>query len=77
MQAEHLISRVAKVDSNSSLLWGLLNKYYGQDFFLQEIENEYGVSNSSSDKLQKQITAQISQLKQTYNESLGKLEVAY
>jgi hypothetical protein len=35
------------------------------------------VSNSSSDKLQKQITAQISQLKQTYNESLGKLEVAY
>ena len=53
MQAEHLISRLAKVDSNSGLLWSLLNKYYGQDFFLQEIENEYGVSNSSSDKLQK------------------------
>ena len=77
MQAEHLISRLAKVDSNSTLVWGLLNKHYGQDFFLHEIENEYGVSNSSSDKLQKQITAQIGQLKQTYNESLGKLEAAY
>ena len=53
MQAEHLISRLAKVDSNSTLVWGLLNKHYGQDFFLHEIENEYGVSNSSSDKLQK------------------------
>ena len=53
MQAEHLISRLAKIESNSTLVWGLLNKHYGQDFFLHEIENEYGVSNSSSDKLQK------------------------
>lgn len=74
MNAEHLISKLAKVEANSSLVWELLNKYYGQDYFLEEIENQYGVSNTSSEQILHMIQAQITQLKSTFNDLLGKLE---
>jgi len=77
MTGEHLISRLSHVESNPPLLWSLLSKYFGQDFFLEEIEREYGVSSESSDKLLKMIHSQLAHLRQAYEGQVAELEVRY
>ena len=77
MTGEHLISRLSHVESNPTLIWSLLSKYYGQDYFLAEIENEYGVSSESSDKLLKMIHSQLAHLKKAYEGQVVQLEGKY
>ena len=55
MNAEHLIKRLALIEPSSSVIWTLLNQNYGDDFFLECIEEEYGSTQKSADKFMKHI----------------------
>lgn len=52
MNAEHLISRLALVEKSPKIVWETIHKHYGDDYFLENIEDEYGISPQSYDKLQ-------------------------
>ena len=45
MNAEHLMSRLAQIERKPDVLWKALNANYGEDFLLEQIEEEYGATN--------------------------------
>lgn len=51
MNADHLIKRLSLVEKSPHILWEIIHKYYGDDFFIDMIEEEYGISPHSYDKL--------------------------
>jgi len=55
MNAEHLIKRLALRETMPSVIWTQIHKYYGDDFFIDMIEEEYGISPHSHEKLQQQM----------------------
>ena len=55
MNAEHLIKRLALIETMPSVIWTQIHKYYGDDFFIDMIEEEYGISPHSHEKLQQQM----------------------
>jgi len=77
MTAAHLIDRLAQIETDSSLIWSLLQRSFGQDYFLREIEEEYGVTNASSEKLIAMMHAQIAHMKQTYEKEVERLQSKY
>lgn len=48
-------------------MWQALHQYYGQDFLLECIEEEYGVTNESSEKFKKQIEERLFTLQKSYS----------
>jgi hypothetical protein len=59
MNARDMLSRLAQVEKNPKVIWDQLHKSYGEDFLLESIEEEYGVTSSSSEKLRKQMDFQL------------------
>lgn len=55
MNADHLVKRLALVEPSPSVVWTYVHKYYGDDFFIDMIEEEYGISPHSHEKLQQQM----------------------
>lgn len=44
MNPEHLIKKLNILEKSPRILWELTHKYYGDDYFLSMIEEEYGIS---------------------------------
>lgn len=55
MNARDLISRLKQVEKDPKVIWENIHKHYGEDFLVECIEEEYGVTSSSSEKLRKQM----------------------
>ena len=53
MTAIHLISRLSQIERKPSEIWSAINKYYGDDFLIEQIEEEYGITSQASEKLKK------------------------
>jgi hypothetical protein len=77
MNAEHLISRLSLVEAKSETIWKLIHKYYGDDFLLECIEDEYGITNASSERLQKIMENRVAFLQTECEKRLGDLKDTY
>ena len=44
MNADHLIKRLCLIEHIPRVVWTALHKEYGEDYFLEVIEEEYGIS---------------------------------
>lgn len=51
MNIDHLIKRLALIEQQPRLIWNCIHKYYGDDFFLELIEEEYGISSEANSNL--------------------------
>ena len=77
MNAEHLVKRLAMIEKKSEVVWKCINKYYGEDFLLECIEGEYGVTNESSEKMLRHMEDHMMSLQQQYQFRLEDLKSAY
>jgi hypothetical protein len=77
MNADHLIKRLALIEPSSHIIWRLLHDKYGEDFFLECIEEEYGSTQKSADKFMKQIESQLSLLATEQTVTLSELKSTY
>ncbi len=59
MNAGHLVSRLAMIEQDPEIVWKALCENFGSDFFVDQIEEEFGVSNESSEKLKREIDIQL------------------
>ena len=58
MNVDHLIKRLNMIEQEPTPIWECLHKYYGEDFFLDNIEEEYGVSTEANLNLKQEIEDQ-------------------
>jgi hypothetical protein len=77
MNADHLIKRLALIEPSSQVIWRLIHEKYGEDFFLECIEEEYGSTQKSADKFMRQIESQLSLLSNEQTISLSELKNTY
>jgi cellulose biosynthesis protein BcsQ len=77
MNADHLIKRLTFIEPSSQVIWRLLHDKYGEDFFLECIEEEYGSTQKSADKFMRQIETQLSLLANEQSVALAELKSTY
>jgi hypothetical protein len=53
---------LALIEKDPRVIWQVLHKHYGEDFLMECVEEEYGVTTASSEKLRKQMDQQIATL---------------
>ena len=77
MNAAHLIKRLALIEPSSQVVWREVHDKYGDDFFLECIEEEYGSTQKSADKFMRQIESQLSLLQNEQTVTLTELKKTY
>ena len=58
-------------------LWKLLGKYYGDDYFMEIVEDQFGISNEDNEKIERMINRHIERNKRAFTEKLEKLRDTY
>ena len=61
----------------SKRLWKLLGKYYGEDYFMDIIEDQFGISDEDNEKIERMIRNYITGNKQIFADKLTKLKDTY
>lgn len=77
MYSEHLIKRLAMIEPSPQKLWHEIHKYYGDDFFIDMIEEEYGISPHSHEKLQHQMLETIKDYQEKTQSKLKDMKDSY
>lgn len=65
------------VEPKNDVIWKFIHQYYGEDFLLECIEEEYGVTSKSSEKLQMQMDIQLQTMQGNYLKKLDELKSTY
>ena len=58
-------------------LWNLIGKYYGQEYFMDIIEDQYGISAEKSNSIDRQISDMLYRCKKIHEERLDKMNKTY
>ncbi|CDW87972.1 UNKNOWN [Stylonychia lemnae] len=77
MNAEHLISRLYRIQKDPQLIWNVLHQFYGDDYFIELIEDEYGISPQSYEKLQEQMIESINEFQEQSKFKIKELKDHY
>jgi predicted DNA-binding protein YlxM (UPF0122 family) len=77
MNEEHLIKRLSLVEADPQRIWNRMHQYYGEDFFLNIIEDEYGISPESNDQLLEKVEKQLHDLQKNSEDRILDLKREY
>ena len=77
MTSDHLIRRLRLVENTPLVIWEQIHRYFGDDYFLEIIEDEYGISQDSTEKLSKQLQQQFSDFEQLSQNKILELKESY
>ena len=58
-------------------LWKLLGKYYGEDYFMEIVEDQFGISNEDNEKIERMIRGHIQRNEKNFTDKLEKLKNTY
>lgn len=58
-------------------LWKLLGQYYGADYFMEIVEDQFGISDEDNEKIERMINRHIERNKRAFSEKLEKLKDTY